>query len=432
MKKPSARELRLGQAQELLANIPDGGLKSYEAQSEVAKYLRETLRISRDDVASILGLSKRQVMTRLHTFKQYALEGKIPSAELKALGVHLTLDETPEEAVVMDEIEKLNRSSSTKFTSILMKKDVLEQRLIAAIAPRLATPADIQAVESLYREVSKTRVKGKKREQVALANMSDLHVYQNNVYHKTEDSLKANETYVRKVLELTHLQRLQGYPVSKLRLNVFGDNLNGTANFPHQKWDVDRAAVDQAEGLTGILVKNIETYLVDFDEVIVNLVWGNHAKIIQNNVDPLHSNWEVIAARSLRWAFRNNPRVKFNIAETWWMIDDVLGTKVLITHGDAIKGSGTMDGLIQAYRKWANTLPHFDIALQGHIHRFARLPLPRTVGSTKHKTIYVNGTAVKDDEHTLTFGSSPSNQWWILFVNEKRGVTVEYAADLYD
>ena len=44
----------------------------------------------------------------------------------------------------------------------------------------------------------------------------------------------------------------------------------------------------------------------------------------------------------------------------------------------------------------------------------------------------MNGTAVESDEFLEQFGSSPTTQWWVLFVNEKRGVTAEYGVDLYD
>jgi len=431
VKGPTKAEIKLAEANETLGDLCANPLRSIEAESEAAMYLKTKLKFTRQQIADFLGLSHRQVMTRLHMYALYAERGSIPTAEYAGRFGKTTSEETPREGVILDEMERQTRSVVTKIKNDLMRSDILQQRIVDACVLKLPSAANMGAVEELYAAATRTRSKTKGSEQTAIAGNSDLHLCLQNANHTFEDGMRANDNYVKKVIRLTDIQR-NSFPVSKLHYNVLGDNLQGTANFPHQKWDVDRASIDQAEALAEVLVKNIQTYLIHFDELTVNLVWGNHAKIIQNNVDPLHSNWEQVAHKMVQFAFRDNPRVKFNFATTWWLHVDVMGTGMLLTHGDAAKGASGLDSIVNLYRKWSDILPPYDIAFQGHIHRFNRLALPRKFGTRRPRTLYIHGTAVKEDEHTSQFGGSPSNQWWIIFVNKERGVTVEYAADLYD
>lgn len=429
LKKPSAKDLRIDQAQKLLSTLPPGGLVTYEAQAEVAMYLKG-LKLTREDIGGIMGLSKRKVMTRLHKYKEYAIEGRIPSAELKDLGVHLIESDEASSGVILDEIEKMNRSVSTKVSNILLRGDILEQRLIAACASKLPHPDDVKAIDVLYKDAIKHRIKSRsKDEEAAVATNSDLHLGLDTPQHPFKKAIEANNNYVRRVIKLTDLQR-QNFLVRHLYLNLLGDLIQGSsANYPAQRWDTTMPAVIQIERATEVLVKNIETYLVDFDEVTVNCSPGNHGNLAKDQTDP--GNWETVLHRSLRWAFRGNPRVHFNIEEDdFFQVIDIKGSKFLLMHGHALKG-GNFDGLVMSFRKYADILPPYRYAMIGHFHRFARLPLPRQHGRAEERTLYLSGTAVERDDFIEKTGGSPTPLWWLFFVGDK-GITNEYAVRLYD
>jgi hypothetical protein len=105
----------------------------------------------------------------------------------------------------------------------------------------------------------------------------------------------------------------------------------------------------------------------------------------------------------------------------------------MVTHGDAIAGSGTPDAIINAVKRWdmTATIPPFDSFLCGHFHRSLSMPIPGRYGEAhKARRIYVGGTASKDDNFLEGLGSTPSLQYWLLFTNGKR-VTAGYELDLY-
>jgi predicted phosphodiesterase len=426
-KKPTEREQRIEKAQDLFYNCPE----SHAAQAEACMYLKTRLRLSRQDIALVLGLSFRTVMTRLHRYKFYVAEGQIPSKELS-----LSYGDSPLTEVMDEEAERLEKNALNREATQTIRREIFEERLSDAIAPLLAqAEANVPAIEKLHRDYLKHKCNKtpKTAAQEVVAVMSDLHLELNTHGHPQSKSYEAVDTFVEKVLRLTDLHR-QTNRVDTLHLLALGDLIQGTANYPNQRWDVLVPAIDQAENMTELLVKILERLSVHFERIIVWWGNGNHEYLNpkKQNTDPDQASWGTVIARALKWAFRGNKRIEFNIPETWYSVANIMGSRFLLTHGHAVKGAGSIDGLIAQCRKWADVLPAHDYVVMGHFHRLATAPLPRAFGSTKHRYLFMNGTAVESDEFLEQFGSSPVSQWWVFFVNEKRGITAEYKVDLYD
>ena len=425
MREPSVKQVLAEEAQIRFQDVQFKSLDLPE-QSEVAHILKNRYKFTRQQIADFMGLTHRTVMTRLHTYKLYAAEGRIPSGHF-AEGAG---EEAPLQSVLLDEVERQNRSAATKLSNIFLRGDILEQRLIAAMAPQLPTPADIKAVEALYKSAKRSKFKtNPKSEEMAMATISDLHLGLDTAQHPYKKAIEANDNYVRRVIKLTDLHRAN-FRVKTIHLNLLGDLIQGSsANYPSQRWDTTIPAAIQIERATEVYVRTIETFLIDFDEVIVNCSPGNHGNLAKDQTDP--GNWETIMHRSLRWAFRDNKRVKFNIEEDdFFQVVDVMGVKFLLMHGHALKG-GAFEQLITSFRKYADILPAFRYAIIGHFHRFARLPLPRQHGSTAERTLYLNGTAAERDDHIEKSGGSPTPLYWLFFV-EPKGITSEAAVRLYE
>ncbi len=419
------KQTKKQRASEIFENPP----QSFEAQAEAAYILKSNLRLSRQEIADVLGLTLRQAMTRLSRYKYLVAKGLIPTAELS-----WAYSTAPIAEVVEDEQERLEKSSVNREATQSIRREILEDKLATAVAPLLAqAQKNVPAIERLHRDLLKKQRAPKTAPQDVVATMSDLHLELNTPGHPREKSYHAVDNFVATVLRLTELHR-QTNPVNTLHLLALGDLIQGTSNYPNQRWDVLEAAVDQAERLTKLLVGVIETLAVHFKTIEIHWGNGNHEYMSpkKTNPDPDQSSWGTVIARSLKWAFRDNPRIQFHIPETWYSIANVRGYRFLLTHGHAVKGSGSIDGLISQCRRWADVLPEHDYVVMGHFHRLAKAPLPRRSTSAHHRYLYMNGTAVESDEFLEQFGSSPVSQWWVFFVNDKRGVTAEYSVDLYD
>lgn len=405
--------------------------QSIPAQSEAANLLKTRLSLTRNEIADVLGLSVRQVMSRLHRYKYFVANGEIPSKEVN----WDYAGDSPFASVVEDEQERLEKNALNREAVETVRRNIFEEKLAEAVAPIVAQArANVPAIERLHRDYCKTHAKKPKTaEQDVVAVMSDLHLELNTPGHPQEKSYTAVDNFVATVLRLTELHR-ETNRVNTLHLLALGDLIQGTSNYPNQRWDVLIPAIDQAEKMTALLVIALERLAVHFETVEVWWGNGNHEYINpkKTNTDPDQASWGTVIARALKWAFRDNKRIKFHIPETWYSVADIKGSRFLLTHGHSVKGSGNFDGLVAQCRKWADVLPAHDYVVMGHFHRTASLPLPRAFGSTKHRYLYMNGTAVESDEFLEQFGGSPVSQWWCFFVNEKRGITAEYKVDLYD
>src|SRR5579872_5641175 len=420
------REKRLIEARSVFHGV---GFDSLAAQAEACEYLKSKYKLSREEIGSALNLTERQVKTRLTQYKFYASKGMIPSVEFSPYA-KTVLGETPQEEVIQDEAERLHRVEVAREFRGSVKTSLLEQKLIASIVPNLPSKLDLKALTAFYKEAKKDRPRGKNEPETAIATISDLHLCQQGPAFNFAKAESGLNRYLSKVLYITNRHR-QSVPVNDIYVNFLGDNLNGTANFPSQKWSVDRPSILQVDALTELFVKAIETLLLDFDKVVVTGMSGNHAKIVQNSEDPDISNWERVVHKAIQIAFRHDKRITVNVPDDWFTVVQVNGgIKLLLTHGHHLPGSGSFDGLVKVFKSYQNTLPEFNAALIGHYHRFARLPLSRAVGSTIHPTLYINGAAPDSDDYILKFGGAPTPIWWFMFANDHR-VTAEYSIDLY-
>jgi hypothetical protein len=402
--------------------------RSIEAQAEAAMILKTSLKLTRSEIGAVLDLSHRQVMSRLHRYKYYVASKSIPTAELN-WDYH---GNSPKAALVEDEQERLEKNAMNRESSAILRADVFEDRLAGAMALHLPTTQTLKGIDTLHKEYAAKRTKAKGHEEVAMATISDAHFGLVNEYFNVEMAKAALKLYLRKVIRLTDLHRFQ-CPVKTIHVNLLGDNIQGSgANFPNQRWTTLLSAVDQCEVFTEVAVEFIQELLVEFDNVVVNCQYGNHGYLApkSSNSEPDHANYETLIHRSLAWAFRSNKRVQFNIGKEWFQSVTVFDQRFLLTHGHAVKGAGSLDGIVSVLRKWADILPQFHHVILGHFHRLNRLALPRVFGTNMQRTCYMNGTAVMGDDFIQQFGSAHTNEYWFKFVGPGR-VTAEYAVSLY-
>src|SRR5271165_3803608 len=131
MKQPTMKQILLEEAQARFKGIQFQSL-DYPEQSEAAYILKTQFKFSRQQIADFMGLTHRTVMTRLHTYKLFVGQGRIPSGKF-----NFEVAEPALEAIMLDEVERQNRAIATKQSNIFLRGDILEQRLVAACAPNL-------------------------------------------------------------------------------------------------------------------------------------------------------------------------------------------------------------------------------------------------------------------------------------------------------
>src|SRR5271165_6756728 len=99
MREPSQKQVLLEEAHTRFQDVQFTSL-DYPEQSEAAYILKTQFKFSRQQIADFMGLTHRTVMTRLHTYKLFVEQGRIPSGRFaQAPGA-----EPPLEAVMKDEI----------------------------------------------------------------------------------------------------------------------------------------------------------------------------------------------------------------------------------------------------------------------------------------------------------------------------------------
>jgi hypothetical protein len=396
--------------------------------AEAAVLLRDQYKQTRLNIASILGIRSAEVLTAYKRFDEGSAKGIIPTGKIDVIA------EDPHQEVVEDEDSRRERLALAKETKSIVQRESFETKLATAIAnvmPDKKSMAELKKhTDELYAKVNARLVRKGKPVEDAMATISDLHLCLDTGHHSTQRGLDALNRFTEKVMHLTDLHR-HNFTVDTLHLNALGDNIQGTANYASQKWDVDRPSIEQVEALTEALVGTILTFLTYYKTVNVNFALGNHGYIVSKKTspDPESSNWEMVVARSVRWAFTGNSRVHINVPDDWYTIVDVQGNKFMLTHGHAISGSGKFDGIIDTVQRWSAIVPKFHYCIIGHFHRCASLPIPTQYGE-RQRQVYMNGTAVDSDDFLQKFGGSPTPQWWLFFI-DKHGITSEHKVHLY-
>lgn len=176
-----------------------------------------------------------------------------------------------------------------------------------------------------------------------------------------------------------------------------GDIIDGEAIFPSHPYEIEMPSSDQyflAAQAFGWMIQELCKHT--FVRVICQA--GNHGRMGRKGELPYTSNWEYLLYHFIEVAMKplvDANRVRFEIPTYWYGVHKIQDTNFLITHGDAIKGGGSLGTVRAASIKWAESVPHkWDVLCMGHFH----CPYDMTYVS---KRIVGNGTFVSDDDFSI-------------------------------
>lgn len=197
---------------------------------------------------------------------------------------------------------------------------------------------------------------------------------------------------IDRTLRVTALHR-KSHEVPTLELFLLGDLVHGervgiTVGLDELE---DTVIVQIFDVVLPLLMKAIEEFAANFDQLNIRCVSGNHGVVSKMNAGS--TNWDLMIYKILALLFRNYKNVKFDIAEDFYLITEVEGWKFLLAHGDQIPMylNIPMYGITMRSMRWQKSIEDFDILTIGHFHNFNNMDWNGT-------DIIINGTFVTDDE----------------------------------
>lgn len=228
----------------------------------------------------------------------------------------------------------------------------------------------------------------------------------------------------RKVVTLSRLQKRIS-PIPRLCINFLGDIAENAGMHYSSGVHVDRCTIRQVSSAINASENMLTEFLSEFDDVIVNCVFGNHGRIGAKGEQHILDNWDVLIYTFLAGRFIDEPRIKFNISTTPYMayiLDDQPDWVHCITHGDGMPAPFSLP-LYSITRAEANISKLLDRSINyshfAHWHNMAQMD--KTFGA-----IFINGSLVGTSPHGISLRLAGQAKQLFLGFNAEYGQTFEY------
>lgn len=223
--------------------------------------------------------------------------------------------------------------------------------------------------------------------------------------------------WTAKVVELTELRRGSLY-VPDLTIMLGGDMIAGDI---HQELIKSNACdVMEQAVLAAYMISQSIAQLADHFEVINCYgVVGNHGRMtIKPPAKGQWHNWDYLVYQLMSMFLSKYGNVNFHLSKSFYQIVPVENTKVLLIHGDSIKGANGSPyyGMERAVMKMRQLLfqqgADFDIMAMGHFH-----------DATENARFIVNGSFVGGDEFSagkLHLANDPVQM--LFYIHPEHGI----------
>lgn len=205
--------------------------------------------------------------------------------------------------------------------------------------------------------------------------------------------------------------------IRTLWLGLGGDFFSGSI---HEELIANNllAPGDAANFVAGLICSGIDYWLNNSDYTIeIDAVPGNHGRMTKHvfHGDPTGTSLETFMYRMVALRYRDNPRVRFNVAEQAMVYRHFFERFTMrIIHGYEVKFGGGVGGLTIPLRKalaqWNNPI-RADLTVLGHFHQFF-----------DGGDFIVNGSLIGYNEFAQAIKASyeePKQAFWL--VNARKG-----------
>lgn len=123
-------------------------------------------------------------------------------------------------------------------------------------------------------------------------------------------------------------------------MNVFmlGDLVEGSKIFRGQGARIVTDEVEQMFEGQEMITNFLRSLTRHFKEINVACVYGNHGRVNERKDQDLgYVNWDYIMYKNIGQMLSGIPNVNMKVDKKWWRIEEVLGWKFYMEHGDRIK-----------------------------------------------------------------------------------------------
>ena len=248
------------------------------------------------------------------------------------------------------------------------------------------------------------KLKRGKEEMVAVAHVTDTQIGKITDSFNTEIAEARLMEYARAVAKCVQVHHAS-YGVQELHVYLGGDMVEGEQIFAHQPFQIDSSVLRQAViNAPRILSQMLLYWTSYFPRIHVLTVRGNHGRIgSKHAVTHPETNWDTACylvtehmVRAALSAKKLSPsQITFKHARSWYVVDDVLGHKNLLIHGDVgIKGSNGYPwyGTGKRMAGWLDAVPEsWDNLYLGHFHQYVSY-------DWNGHLVFVGGTIESDNE----------------------------------
>lgn len=284
---------------------------------------------------------------------------------------------TDKKLVTAQSEAKLYKKLYQQVLRELAKKDLLV-RSINELTPSF-TPREL-----IHSPQPKSKHRGSSS-QIAVAPLTDTHIGE---YVDIKQMAGINqydfEIFNRRLygwaVQLLNLvaYRRNSSDVSQLIIPMLGDMISGDIHEELSRTNVDHCMGQMIRGAN--LISQALMYLAPhFSSIQIPCVVGNHGRMTRKPpMKNKHMDWDYLMYQWIAAFCRDQSNIKFDISQSFFHVFEVANRNVLMMHGDAISGGGSLPSVMKTIANLRSVLQynqegfqktHFDSVMLGHFHR---------------------------------------------------------------
>ncbi len=276
---------------------------------------------SQREVAKATGVPRSTIGARIRKWKEEGFWTELPT-------VDELVDEEKRELVYKHQQNMIKNLTREKARTEVLA-DIVRQSVAAL------PPIDIEIPEP---------VKGPFDPEEAVLLISDCQIGQELRLEETGglgeySSLifrERAENLLDSVRKITSIHKM-AYELPTLNIWFLGDIVENETIFAGQRSQIDSDVVTQLFMACDVFVEFILALLSEYPRINIVGITGNHGRIGKKGEFKEFVNWDYIAYHFIQSRLQNEERITFNIPKAWWLIEEVLGHRFLLLHGDDIR-----------------------------------------------------------------------------------------------
>jgi len=270
----------------------------------------------------------------------------------------------------------------------------------------------------------------------AVLMLSDIHCGQVNKF--PDENGKLLTTYnVEKMIDefnrlldgITTINQLLSYSYQLDKLYIFGlgDYLEQDIIFKGQRFFITEGVGSQLITLVKVMTDFFRELLKTFKEIEFVCVIGNHGRFqMSHEAAPTYNNFDYLLGKMMEIVFKDEPRVKINVPESWFFVQKIYDWKYLLHHGDDVYSWLGLPyyGIVRKSKARRLEIP-FDVECIGHFHQRMEVPI-----SGSSPTLVNGGWIPKSDFGWRKFGVLSKPEQYYFGVSPKRARSWSFSLDL--